>query len=86
MYVLFLRLDLRFKMEPIHVTIVMTIAAFHIVQVPTRITSLTAQPPFLRHVMHRAGSPNAGADQRSVLARHRHHSKVRALLKHNRNY
>lgn len=42
MYVLFLRLDLRFKLEPIHVTIVLTIAAFHIVQVPTPLTWVAA--------------------------------------------
>ena len=33
MYVLFLRLDPRFKLDEIHVTIVLTIAMFHIVQV-----------------------------------------------------
>ena len=81
MYVLFLRLDLRFKLEPIHVTIVLTIAAFHIVQVPTRLTCLTAQPCFWYVVMRGAGAHDAGADQRSLLARHRHHLEVRALLK-----
>jgi hypothetical protein len=74
MYVLFLRLDLRFKLEPIHVTIVLTIAAFHIAQVPTPLTWLAA----LHAVMRGAGAHDSGADQRSLLARHRHHPEVRA--------
>ncbi len=36
-YVLFLRLDVRFKLEQPHVTTVLAIAAFHIVQVRVRV-------------------------------------------------